>query len=45
MQELKRNIRGRESDKTLLDVIEDYHGLSQYELGKMLRWPAGRIDG
>jgi hypothetical protein len=45
MQELKRNIRGRESDQTLLEVIKDYPGLSQYELGKTLRWPAGRIDG
>jgi hypothetical protein len=45
MQELKRNIRGKESDETLLEVVEDYSGLSQYELGKMLRWPAGRVDG
>lgn len=45
MQEVKRNIRGKESDETLLEVIKDYPGLSQYELGKMLGWPAGRVDG
>lgn len=45
MSEHKRNIRGKESDEILLDVIEKYPGMSQYELGKKLRWNAGRVDG
>lgn len=45
MRELKRNVRGRESDEVLLDVIEKFPGLSQYELGKKLQWNAGRVDG
>jgi hypothetical protein len=45
MQELTRNKRGLESDKLLLDVINDYPGLSQYELTKKLGWQSGRVDG
>jgi len=45
MGEPKRNIRGRESDEILLDIIEKHPGLSQYELGKKLKWNAGRVDG
>jgi len=41
----KGNKRGKESDKMLLQIIEKYPGLSQYELAKKLRWPSGRIDG
>jgi len=45
MKELRRNKRGVESDQVLLDIIEGYPGLSQYELAKKLKWPIGRIDG
>jgi len=45
MREKKRNKRGRESDEILLDIIEKYPGLSQYELGKKLKWKAGHVDG
>jgi len=45
MRESKSNTRGRKSDEILLNVIEKYPGLSQYELGKRLRWNAGRVDG
>lgn len=45
MKELRRNKRGVESDQVLLDLIEGYPGLSQYELAKKLKWPSGRIDG
>lgn len=45
MRERKRNKRGRESDEILLDIIEKYSGLSQYELGKKLNWKAGHVDG
>jgi len=45
MRDPKRNIRGRESDEILFDIIDKYPGLSQYELGKKLRWNAGRVDG
>jgi hypothetical protein len=41
----KRNKRGKESDEMLLEVIEKYPGLSQYELARKLKWPSGRIDG
>jgi len=42
---IKRNKRGKESDEILLEVIEKYPGLSQYELARKLKWPSGRIDG
>ena len=45
MREPKRNVRGTESDKILLDIVVKYPGLSQYELGKKLGWNAGRVDG
>jgi len=45
MREPKRNVRGRESDEILLDIVVKYPGLSQYELGKKLKWNAGRVDG
>jgi len=44
MRELKRNKRGKESDEILLNIIQKYSGLSQYELAKKLKWNAGRID-
>lgn len=45
MQELKRNVRGKASDEALLEAVKDCPGLSQYELSRMLKWPAGRVDG
>jgi len=45
MQTEKRNKRGFESDKLLLETIKSFQGLSQYELAKKLRWPIGRVDG
>lgn len=45
MKEIKRNVRGKESDEILLETIKQYPGLSQYELGKKLKWNAGRVDG
>jgi hypothetical protein len=45
MQELARNKRGLESDTLLLKTIQDYPGLSQYELTQKLRWHSGRVDG
>jgi hypothetical protein len=44
MVKLEGNRRGRESDKTLLEAIKEYPGLSQYELARKLRWQSGRID-
>jgi predicted transcriptional regulator len=40
-----RNKKGLESDKLLLDTINDYPGLSQYELTKKLGWQSGKVDG
>ncbi|MCL4429113.1 MAG: hypothetical protein M1167_00010, partial [Chloroflexi bacterium] len=45
MQELTRNKRGLQSDKLLLETINNYPGLSQYELTKRLDWPSGKVDG
>jgi len=45
IKELKRNKRGLDSDQTLLELISGLHGLSQYEIGKKLKWPSGRVDG
>lgn len=45
MREIKRNKRGKESDEFLLDIIKKYPGLSQYELGRKLKWSSGRVDG
>jgi len=45
MKYVKGNKKGRESDKILLDIIEKYPGLSQYELGKKVEWSAGHVDG
>ena len=42
--ELKRNERGKNSDRILLQVIKDYPGLSQYELARKLNWHSGRVD-
>ena len=42
---MRRNIKGKESDEILLRVMEQYPGLSQYELGKKLGWPSGHVDG
>ena len=45
MQELIRNKRGLQSDKLLIETINNYPGLSQYELTKRLRWKSGHVDG
>jgi hypothetical protein len=45
MQELTRNKRGIQSDKTLLITVNSQPGLSQYELTKQLDWPSGKVDG
>lgn len=45
MQEIVRNRRGLESDKLLLEAINNRPGLSQYELTKKLDWQSGRVDG
>ena len=42
---VRRNRRGKESDEILAETIKKYPGLSQYELGKKLRWPSGHVDG
>jgi hypothetical protein len=42
---IRRNRKGKESDKILLETIKKYSGLSQYELAKKLGWPSGHIDG
>jgi len=45
MKKIKRNVRGKESDEILSETIKNFPGLSQYELGKKLKWNAGRVDG
>ncbi len=45
MQELSKNKRGLQSDKLLIETINNYPGLSQYELTKKLDWQSGRVDG
>ena len=45
MQELTRNKRGLQSDKLLIETINNHPGLSQYELAKRLDWPSGKVDG
>lgn len=45
MKELKRNKRGLTSDEILFKTIREQNGLSQYEIGKKLKWPSGRVDG
>lgn len=45
MQQLTRNKRGLQSDKLLIETINNYPGLSQYELTKKLRWKSGHVDG
>lgn len=42
---LRRNQSGLRSDETLLGVIRNQPSLSQYEIGKKLKWPSGRVDG
>lgn len=41
----KKTIKGENTDQTLLEVIRNYPGLSQYELCKRLKWTVGRVDG
>jgi hypothetical protein len=41
----RRNQRGFRSDEALLCVIREQPGLSQYEIGKKLKWPSGHVDG
>ncbi|MEM3703394.1 MAG: hypothetical protein QXX79_03095 [Candidatus Bathyarchaeia archaeon] len=45
MKEVRKNRRGEESDEILLEIIKQFPGLSQYELGKKLGWKTGRVDG
>ncbi len=45
MKELRRNRRGLQSDEILLEIIRGQPGLSQYEIGKKLKWPSGHVDG
>lgn len=44
MSKIKRNKRGKESDRILLEVIKDNPGLSQYELAMKLKWNSGHVD-
>jgi hypothetical protein len=39
------NRRGKQTDDILLEVITNFQGLSQYELGKKLDWKVGHVDG
>jgi len=39
------NKRGKESDETVLDIIKNSPGLSQYELASKLKWSSGHVDG
>ena len=45
MKKYRSNKKGRECDRTVLEVIKNYPGLSQYELAKKLRSSSGLIDG
>ena len=38
-------MKGRKSEQTLLEIIRDYPGLSQYELAKKVKWKMGHVDG
>jgi hypothetical protein len=42
---MNKNRTGKESDTALLTVIQQYAGLSQYELGQRLSWNIGKVDG
>lgn len=42
---MKKNKSGKKSDDTLLCIIEQYQGLSQYELARKLSWNSGKVDG
>lgn len=45
LQTLIKNKRGVDSDKLLLDTINEYPGLSQYELSRKMKWHSGHVDG
>jgi len=45
MKDIKRNKRGKESDRIVLEIIKDYPGFSQYEIAKKLKSSSGLIDG
>jgi hypothetical protein len=36
---------GKKSDDTLLAIIQEHQGLSQYELSRKLDWNIGKVDG
>jgi len=36
---------GKKSDEALLNIIQQYQGLSQYELSRKLGWTVGKVDG
>jgi len=38
-------MKGRRSEQTLLEIIRNYPGLSQYELAKKVKWKMGHVDG
>lgn len=45
MSNLTERKRGRGSDKILLEVINNYPGLSLYELSRKTGWTKGHVDG
>lgn len=44
MMKIEGNKKGKETDEILLETIEDYPGLSQYELARKLNWHSGHVD-
>lgn len=40
-----KTMKGRKSEQTLLEIIRNYPGLSQYELAKKTKWKMGHVDG
>jgi hypothetical protein len=45
LQQLAKNKRGIDSDRLLLNIINEYPGLSQYELSRKMKWHSGHVDG
>jgi len=45
MSNLIERRKGRTSDQTLLEIINDYPGLSLYELARKTGWTKGHVDG
>ncbi len=40
-----KTAKGKNTDQALLELVRRYPGLSQYELGKKLKWTIGKVDG